>query len=990
MADIRSNPMPTLNERSGSVQEKQFANPQRTTPYQPAHGPSMEADGLLRGLSQFNSALGSYTDHAIQQTNERDQGIAHRLAAAQAAVADVSTPEATQKRVAADLPAGVPPAFGGYFRETLGALLVDRNSVRAKTQWAADYMAEKDKPGFDPEAFIGTQRAKALTGLTDPGLAGRMAVHLNELEGAARSMNEKDRLKKLDEARETGLYTSLQENLRADMTPAQHGEQFFKYQPLWEQLGFSKKELAARLFSRTQQLSEQMGGNPQVFDVFNAADPKTGQTLLSLNPELAHHVDAAREQAKAKNLKMLQEAAQSANLPTRVQLDEMAEKDPTKVTMELVQRHMGKLGIFQTTDEAAAFLAKARRNAEKMAGQEDLLKAYDTGMLGRYDVSEQKQVLELKLGPAVTEAWKRAVGGDGQAMTALAAHIIGEQSRARATVPVEAITRLVQSSLSSVQNPNGPTPEFGAMAALYRGLSADPKFRELYFKEDADQLMRAYLRGTDAGSDPTAAYKAAYQSIDPAAKEAAHQFTKTPEFAKKLKSVTDNVTGMSWWNKYLPFTAQPANALVVQTAASDEARQYLSSHPYADPSEIGEHLASWTAQNFVFDKNSKTAIRVPAGSADETMQEALTEYSKKVADVYRLSDRKDGDWKVQFRPVGDGNLAHVVLSNGSAEQALGTLPLASVRQAFVAEKSATPQDATVYAELQKQLRTGKLDLAYVESNVSSLAKARSLKLLPEDTLKAIDKARLDQAKAMVDSVPKLALPAPTLEHLSTVPNRAVKVDNKLTAEVATSLLSTGGELGLAASLTTMGEAVVLKASPDPAKDAGNNIGMGYNLKANAKNAAEDLRKAGVSADRIDAVIRGEAQLTPVQAQKLLLVTLPRYQKQAIDVAEETAPGLWKRMTPSQKAVMTDVAWQTGDISQFRKAWRALAAGDAQAFANETKVFFTNAKGERVEDKRRGELRAAMLNGDAAWISTMQKYGSFPTNALEAVALNQPK
>src|SRR5690349_15652567 len=128
MADIRSTPMPTLNERSGSVQEKQFANPQRTTPYQPSHGPSTEADGLLRGLSQFNSALGSYTDQAIQTQNAEQQGIAHRLAAAEAAVADVSTPEAIQKRVAADLPAGVPPAFGGYFRETLGALLVDRNS----------------------------------------------------------------------------------------------------------------------------------------------------------------------------------------------------------------------------------------------------------------------------------------------------------------------------------------------------------------------------------------------------------------------------------------------------------------------------------------------------------------------------------------------------------------------------------------------------------------------------------------------------------------------------------------------------------------------------------------------------------------------------------------------------------------------------------------------------------------------------------------------
>lgn len=950
--------------------------------------PAGDLDGLMRGLSQFNSELGQYTDQSVQMERDKRAHNTQLAAEAAAAAADASSPEAVQKAVAADVPAGVPAAYGSVFKESLGALLVDRHAVKAKTEWAAAYEEASKAPDFDAESFIAQQRQKSLAGLTDPGLAGRMSKHLSEMEGAVRTAAEKDRLKKLDEARETGLYSALQENLRPDMTPEQQGEQFYKYSPMWEALGFSKKDLANRLFIRTSQLSDQMGGNPQVFDVFNTVDPKTGQTILSMNPDLALHVDQARQAAKLKNQKMLEEAAGPQNMLTLDSLHSKAEKG--ELTPDDVLQNFGKLQAVQTPEQGVALLHMARKAREKLAGDADLMAAYDTGILGRYKPEDQKKVLEAKLGGAITEAWKRAVSGDGKAMGQLSALILAEQSRSKSTVPVDAIERLVSSSLSTVQNPTGVTPEFASMAALYRGLSADPKYREMYFKPDEDQLMRAYLRQTDAGSDPNAAYKAAYQSISPEAKEAADKFAKTPEFQKKLQGVVKDVTGMTWWNKYVPFTAMPANSLVVQTAAADEARQFLASHPYADPKEIGEHLSTWTSRNFVFDKNSGTAVRVPAGAADDTMQEALTAYSKKVAEVYRLKDRNDGDWKVQFRSVGDGNTSHVVLSNGSAEQMIGTIPLATLRAAHVADQSATEQDRAFFGTVQNQMRAGKLDLTYLEQNMPALAKARALDLLPKSTLDAIDKARLDQAKQMVDSIPKLTMPTPTLENLAVVPHRAVKVDNKLTAQVALSFLGPNArdDLSLAASLTTMGEAVVLKASPDPAKDAGNNLGMGYNLKANVKNASSDLLRAGVSADKVEAVIRGDAQLTPQQAQKLLLVSLPRYQRQAMDTAEDTAPGLWKRMTPGQRAVMTDIAWQTGSISQFRKAWRALEAGDSSAFAQETKVFFTNAKGQRTEDKRRSELRAAMLNGDSAWLSTIQKYGSFPSNALDAVALNQ--
>ena len=65
-------------------------------------------------------------------------------------------------------------------------------------------------------------------------------------------------------------------------------------------------------------------------------------------------------------------------------------------------------------------------------------------------------------------------------------------------------------------------------------------------------------------------------------------------------------------------------------------------------------------------------------------------------------------------------------------------------------------------------------------------------------------------------------------------------------------------------------------------------------------------------------------------------------------------------------------------------------GDAEGFSTSTKVFYTNKAGVKVEDTRRNSLRASMLEGSASWSAVINKYGSFPTNPMDALALNQAK
>ena len=222
------------------------------------------------------------------------------------------------------------------------------------------------------------------------------------------------------------------------------------------------------------------------------------------------------------------------------------------------------------------------------------------------------------------------------------------------------------------------------------------------------------------------------------------------------------------------------------------------------------------------------------------------------------------------------------------------------------------------------------------------------------------------------------------------------VDTKSTASLARQFAATSPAdrvdsdkygRSLAASLITMGEGVITHAYDDPAQGAGRNIGTGYNLKANAENASSDLRRAGVPAGSVQGVLDGTLQMTSDQVSRLTQLSIQKYETIAKDTAEKSAPGLWAKMTAPQKAVMMDVAYQVGSVDKFRNAWKALASGDTAAFEANVATTYVNKSGERVTDKRRTSLRASMLAGSSTWDATVNKYGSYPSTALDVASLN---
>jgi GH24 family phage-related lysozyme (muramidase) len=72
------------------------------------------------------------------------------------------------------------------------------------------------------------------------------------------------------------------------------------------------------------------------------------------------------------------------------------------------------------------------------------------------------------------------------------------------------------------------------------------------------------------------------------------------------------------------------------------------------------------------------------------------------------------------------------------------------------------------------------------------------------------------------------------------------------------------------------------------------------------------------------------------------------------------------VSAGQKAALSDIAYQVGDVSQFKKAISALARKDIAGFQEALKVTYSDKNGNRQEDVRRNKLRNLMINGRSAW------------------------
>jgi hypothetical protein len=939
--------------------------------------------GLVQGLAALNPALQRYT----QQQGEETRAEVQTLGKARAQ-------EATEPRDAltgapAAVPTNVPPAFDGPYRAAFNDALAQRVALETKADVVRRFNEEKDADGFVPDTWLQEERRKALAGLKDPRTIATIGEHFSEVEQGIRHELNKAAIEKHEETKVTTAFTLLG-GLSADLSADDIAT---RYQtgllPQLSALKMDKKQAAGLLLTRITAMSDSVGGRPELFDVFNKPDAE-GHTILARNPQLSAHIEQAKEHAKLIRDRKIHQDTEDDRAKSLMAYDEDIKERPQLVTQERLLADIGPNGL--SAEKAAELYHRARESRAKLAAHAQLMDDANNGRLGFWDPKDQNKALDEMLGSQARQLWESATSGDSAKVQALASALMQRHSQSGATVPIDTLARFIETSLTNLPAAEGPSPKFLATAEVYKALAADKGYRSLYFKDKVDDIMDAFDRHTQGGVDPKTAYQAAYRVVSPEFQAEIKKRTEAPEFKDKVGKIARKYTeGSTMWG-WIGGNGRPENAMLLNTWAAGEVRRIVSLNPdlMDDPKALQDHIERHAQENFVLDTSSQLAVKVPPQLSGPMTQEALSAYSKELL-AYRKLD--DGDSRVRYVPLNDQGLYEVQYWTGSRVQAeKGQLNLPDLINRYRASKTINPTTEGPALQAFKQaIREGK---PVPQLDPGLLHKARSVGALSAKELDAAEEQHISAFRDAVRKVPDLGFGKPTLDN--TLPTiKGAKVDYQLTGRIANDLAfgpgaSRDDHMALAASLVAVREGVVLSATPDPNPAAGMNIGAGYNLKANAATVNSDLKRAGVPDDRIEDVKAGRASLTPDNVRRLVQVALPRYEEATRKVAEQAAPGLWARMTPQHRAVMVDIAYQTGDAGAFKKAWAALDAGDTGAFQAEVGASYKNAKGATVEDTRGKDLRASLLMGPSSWSARVQQLSRAPSNPIQAMSLASGK
>lgn len=954
---------PALQQGARPVQQTVAARPGDYMSALPQGGG--ELDGLLKGLSALNPVLAGYTADAARKEQEADK------AAGAAFAQQVQNPNAVLNGEEAVSPVPPPPAVSDNFRATMRDTLAQRAGIEVKSALAAQYDQNKDNPDFNVKGWLQEERVKALRGVADPTMQASLGAHFTELESNILADANRRVAARAEEVRKASLDARAGDTFTANLSADQMHAAWPAFLEKSRADGFSAAEAAQAALLRVAHASTKAGGMPELFDVFDRRGPDGvpigGGPLL---PQLQQ----ARQQAVAMREKAIHEATEGSRAVLYKGYVDDIDKAPEKVTWERLMNDIGPHGL--TAKEAAAYWDRRNEVLADKAGVGALDALAAAGALWTLPAAKQTKYLETA-GQGVVQAWASAQ--EPAQVAAIGAKILQMHTTTGASIPMDVVKRRIETTVSNLPDAAGPSPAFQGMAELYKALSANPATRDLYFDANTSKVMKAFTEATGRSEDPATAYVGAYRHTSPEYIKAAEEYKRSPEFAKlQQKDLSTFISGSSSWRPKWMGGAYAENAGVVNTWAREAAVKFRAENPWATDADMEQHLERETSRNWVLDKTSGVAVQISPNENAAAQQEAISAYTARLTKEAELPD----GWKIVMLRNGDQGSYSVYKANGAGKTLVADVHIDKLMATHVALTTLSPTERAEIGRAQLKLRKGE---SLADADIAAISKARGLGLLKGTDLDQVRDFERRAFKDRMSEVPQILLDKPTMNDLR-VPSGSRAVDYGVTSRVANDFLN-GGMRNVTASLVTMGEAVALTAYDDPAKGAGKNIGMGYNLQANAKSVNEDLRRAGVPPERIEDVKNGKASLTEMQAKKLLLVALPRYEKRAMETAEEVSPGLWRRMTEGQRAVMTDIAYQVGSVDKFKKAWEALAKGDMARFKEEATVTYVARDGTRKADTRRNNLRSALLSGMPLWEASIQQTGKLPSNKLDALALN---
>ncbi|KVA68676.1 hypothetical protein WI61_14900 [Burkholderia cepacia] len=953
--------------------------------------------GLLTGLQTFNPALQEY----VNLENQKDATQAFKAGTSAGQLSDAGLIDAQTggiKVPPSSADSRVDPAFNDTFAQGYRNAVGLKIGNQVQTDILSAYQEHKNQDGFDPEKFLHEQVAQHTAGLTDPAIVDQVSKSVATTADSVRKDFAQVQFQRLKETA-FGNFSAVADGV---LDPTKSLQQMWDgvqqtLEPMRGQMGMmTRPEMADMLLDKINNLSSQAGGRPELFDLFTQfKDPHTGLTLQQMNPKIQSEATRLQHRALEEQNQRIEQAQQTDFFKRTVADEEAASQGQQPDINDFVNR-IGPLNQFKSASAALGEYRRLQSMADAAQQNVQAVQSVGSGTAWALDKKDAQAALDTVQQPDVNTLMQVAsgkVGGDPsqipQVQQAIKSIVDITGRSGRSDIANSKLKALIDGTVNAVPPKDGtPSSQFKLAAALYAGMP--DQIRSLYFDEKASALYDSYQRDPMGRISPADAMQNAYRAISPEAIKAAKDITSDPQWKTKVASTVSNLTTsrlQHWpivgWIASAAGYGAAVNEQATDTWAQLELQRYYQRNPNATQDQADQFITGRVRANFVYDQTNRINVQVPDGQASDAAKEAINSYLEKAREKYGVPDEQgfisrkvtgllgippDAHQSVGLIYSKDGNYQLAAFTNGAPIHKLEDVTFSQIMAQAASQKLLSNDEraamATLYTKLVKDRTATTQDLV---DNAEVLAKAANLKQINDLMRERISAVREGAFEAGIRNLVQFSASPASFAGLAG--SRLTGQGSKIQVNQASSFMASGS---LSAALTAMGEGLVLKATPDPNPKAGNNIGYGYNLNANAGTIAEDFRRAGIPATSIDGIKAGTVQITPEQAARLLEVSLPRYEARAKQAVDAVDPNLWPALSMPQKAALTDVSYQVGDVGQFHKALGALARKDVAGFQDALKVTYLDKDGNRREDVRRNNLRALMVSGPIAFYNGIKE------------------
>lgn len=891
----------------------------------------------------------------------------------------------------------VPPAYsyeyGQAYRQGVGQQLGQREHADYLTAFSAEY----EKEGFDKRAFDAQWRTRSLAGVTDPVLVTEMAKSLDSASAAADSQMTVVNMKRLVEKRGAQLSAGLSQI--DENTPVPQAMTLFQQvADAHKARGGSRAEAALSLFDHMAGLSMRRGGRPDLFDVFDQEVPGLGQKLTDLVPGMKDKVASEREQAHRQLDKTIHDTTfltrtEQADQINKLTVDGTLARQGEDEAGRYLKQFVGKNGALSPEGYVHA-MTQVRQQIATQQDQALVLYAMNNGGGALLEPKVAKDALKRAFdqpmggsGMSVKQALFASIADPkkaGQLFEPAVTAIVNAHSLSKVPFADDTVKSLIDSEVLNVPVDGADlSPKFQGLSRLAAELERRSKpLYYAYFDDKARAVFSAYNRMTVEGQVPSAtAYKMAYASVDPDNIKAADQLMADPAYRASLHSEVrstmrgyfggGNTAGILRWFPGAGLIGARPDTGSMEQSATAEGQRWKTYNPHASPDQVLAHSEQWTQANYFYEKKSNTFVQIPPALNNSETQDAVSNY----LDIIR-SQPGNEDFDPHLVSKGNGVYDLFFYANGIPNKVSDDVRLDSIMALRTAQKTFSPAEREQLGTLRKKITDGSASVEDLRGAEAVVSKARVSGLWPTDVQRKADElaVKATEAKSMTTLEPALRTAVGRSQFNAAA---AARPNGSLSAPVATQFVQSGD---LAGALTTMGEGVRTAVYKDDAGHA--TIGIGYNLAANVKTIQDDFRRAGIPVAQLEDIKAGKRQITIDQAMRLYQAVKPRYESLAKGVVESRYPGEWPKLGDNVKAVLTDLAYQTGDIGKFGEGLDRLFSGDLSGTGLEAK-YRVKATGQYKIDERRHTLRTAMLSSTTLFQSLLTHAAKQPANAVQS-------